>query len=306
VSARPVRTNEVVPALRLILGADGQLADESQARELMKYTAQRGINLGDIWVSETGGRVVWATLPVVSPGRTVLFFGTSAALIGPDLAPMDLGLDAICRHYGQRDLQLAQVLLDPEDKLTINSYTNHGFARMADLIYLQKTVRRAAKPGALPADFRLLNYSEQTHAGFAAAVLASYQHSLDCPALNGVRSMEDIIAGHKGAGPFDPADWFLLQHQDQPVAVLLLSKTHQMDGMELVYLGLSPHTRGSGLGNYLMQVAEAQVCGHKLNKLTLAVDAKNEPALKLYYRHGMQQIGMKTAMMRQLKLSNDE
>jgi mycothiol synthase len=291
---------EVVTALRLILGNDGEIADESQARELMKYTAQRGINLGDIWITETGGRVAWAALPVVSPGRTVLFFGTSAQLVGPNLTPMDLGLNAICRHYAQQGLQLAQVLLEPTDELTIDGYTRHDFARMADLIYLQKTIRKTAKPGPLPAELRLVNYSEQSHYGFAAAVQASYEQSLDCPALNGVRSMEDILAGHKAAGPFDPNDWFLLLHRDQPVAVLLLSKTHQADGMELVYLGLSPQARGSGLGNYLMQIAEARVYEHRLGKLTLAVDAKNEPALKLYYRHGMQQIGIKAAMMRRL------
>ena len=39
--------------------------------------------------------------------------------------------------------------------------------------------------------------------------------------------------------------------------------------MELVYLGLSPDVRGAGLGNYLMQVAEARVHEKKVNKLSL-------------------------------------
>jgi ribosomal protein S18 acetylase RimI-like enzyme len=292
-----------VPALRLILGSEGQVADEAQARELMKFTAQRGINLADIWVSETGGRVHWAALPVVSPGRTVLFFGTSATLLGSDLSAMDLGLNAICRHYGVQDVQLAQVLLDPADQITIDGYARHEFVRMADLIYLQKNIRRTAHPGQLPHEFRLLNYSEQTHAGFARGVLESYHDSLDCPALNGMRNIEDILAGHKAAGPFDPKDWFILLRGDLPVAVLLLCKTHLADGMELVYLGLIPKIRGLGIGNYLMQIAEARVYEHRLQKLTLAVDSKNQPALKLYYRHGMQQIGTKTAMMRRLGIN---
>jgi ribosomal protein S18 acetylase RimI-like enzyme len=303
---RQVRSNEVVPALRLILASGGQLADDSQARELMKYAAQRAINLGDIWISEIDGNVIWATLPIVSPGRTVLFFGTSTALLGVDLSPMDQGLETICGHYSKQDMQLAQVLVEPADTMTIQGYLRHRFERMADLIYLQKTVRRAAKPAPLPGEFQMLNYSHQTHALFGQAVLASYHQSLDCPALNGLRSIDDILAGHKGAGPFDPQDWFVLLRNQEPIASLLLSKTHQMDGMELVYLGLSPQSRGLGLGNYLMQVAEAQVYKHKLHKLTLAVDSLNQPALKLYYRHGMAQIGMKVAMMRQLKLANDE
>lgn len=301
---RPVRTPEVVPALRLILATEGQLAEESQALELMKFTAQRGINLADIWVTEQAGRVVWAALPVVSPGRTVLYFGTSALLLGAalssDLDPMDLGIESVSGHFSTLGVQLAQVLLDPVDSLTVSVYLRHGFAKMAELLYLQKSIRRARRPADLPGPFRLINYSQEAHAIFGAAILASYEKSLDCPALNGTRSIEDIIAGHKAAGLFDPDDWFLLLHGGQPVAVLLLSQTHQADGMELVYLGLSPDVRGFGLGNYLMQIAEARVCERKLDKLALAVDSGNTPALKLYYRHGMKQITKKVALMREL------
>ena len=37
-----------------------------------------------------------------------------------------------------------------------------------------------------------------------------------------------------------------------------------------------------------------------LSRLTLAVDSNNAPALRLYYRHGMQRIGSKVALMRDL------
>jgi ribosomal protein S18 acetylase RimI-like enzyme len=57
------------------------------------------------------------------------------------------------------------------------------------------------------------------------------------------------------------------------------------------------------LGNYLLQVAEARVCARKVTKLSLAVDAANTPALKLYYRHGMKQMTRKLALMRNLEAS---
>ena len=38
----------------------------------------------------------------------------------------------------------------------------------------------------------------------------------------------------------------------------------------------------------------------KVGKLTLAVDAINEPALKLYYRCGMKLVARKVALMRRL------
>jgi ribosomal protein S18 acetylase RimI-like enzyme len=299
-TCRPVQTPEVVPALQLILGSDGRAADPEHAMELMKFTAARGINLADLWVCECQGRIIWAALPVVNPGRTVLFFGTAVSVMGGDLNPMETGIDAISRHYGRQNIQLAQMLLDPADQQTIAVYQRHEFKLMAELIYLQRTIRRAKPPAPLPPPFRMLNYSEQTHAGFAAAVLASYEKSLDCPALNGMRDIEDVLAGHKAAGLFDPNDWYLLLHGSEPVAVLLLALTHQSDGMELVYIGLSPKVRGFGLANYLLQLAEARVCERKVSKLSLAVDAGNAPALKLYYRHGMKQMTRKVAMMRQI------
>ncbi len=299
-SCRRVRTPEVVPALRLILGSDGQPADESQALELMKHTAQRGINLGDIWISEANGWVHWAVLPVVSPGRTVLYFGTSALLLGKDQSPMHQGIETVSSYYATQDIQLAQVLLDPLDTATIAVYGQHQFQRMAELLYLQRSIRKTPMPAPLPGEFKVVPYSEQTHGGFATAIIASYEKSLDCPALNGLRGVDDIILGHKSAGTFDPQDWFLVLHGNLPVAVLLLATTHQADGMELVYLGLAPSVRGYGLGNYLMQVAEARVCAKKLDKLSLAVDATNAPALKLYYRHGLKQVTSKVAMMRGL------
>ena len=285
----------------MILGTDGQPAEESQAVELMKFTAQRNINLADIWIYEANGWLRWAALPVVSPGRTVLYFGTAASVVGQHLEPMQAGLHAICNYFAAKDIQLAQVLLEPSDSASIAVYQNSGFKQMAELLYLQRTVRKIAPPAPLAGNFRLESYSEKNHAAFAAIVLASYEDSLDCPPLNGVRNIEDILAGHKAAGVFDPRDWMLLSRDNEPVAVLLLSKTHHADGMELVYLGLIPKVRGHGLANYLMQVAEARVCERKVRKFSLAVDALNEPALKLYYRHGMQKVTTKVAMMRILK-----
>jgi ribosomal protein S18 acetylase RimI-like enzyme len=295
-----VRAIEVVAALRLILGSDGRPGDESQAIELMKFTAQRGINLADIWVYESGNRMRWALLPVVSPGRTVLFFGTIASVVGQNLEPMETGIDTVCDYFAGRNVQLGQVLLDPADQTSIWVYQRKQFQVIAQLLYLQRTVGRTAPPPPLAHPYQLQTYSQQTHAAFAAAILGSYENSLDCPLLNGLRNIEEIIAGHKSAGEFDPADWLLLTCAGEPVGVLLLCKTHQGDGMELVYLGLTPGARGKGLASYLMQVAESLVYSHKLKKLLLAVDAANAPALKLYYRHGMQKVTSKMAMIREL------
>ena len=299
--ARPATAGEIVPALRLILARGDRVAEESVAADFMRYTAGRGISLTEVWVVTdlAGVRLRWAGLPMSSPGRTMLLFAAGAGVSDP--AALAAGVDAVCRSHAARGVQLAQVLLDPADDATAGLYTAVDFAPVAELLYLQKAVRRSAPVPPTPAGVRVDPYGSGTHAGFAAAIAASYVDSLDCPPLNGVRDIADVIAGHQSAGEFDPADWFLFTTENGgPVGVLLLSRTTAGDGMELVYLGLAPPARGHGLGAYALKLADARCAVRKLKHLSLAVDAQNGPALALYHRHGYQQIASKLAMMRTL------
>ena len=298
VISRAATGADVVPALRLILGANGRAADESQAMDFIRFTTRRGVNLSDLWVLLARDHLVWATLPMISPGRTMLLFTAPVEFAGKHISAVESAIGEVCGHFALRDVQLAQILLDPGETPTISTYERCGFKRMAELVYLQRTIKRAAVPTPLPAGFVMQSYSPGTHALFAKAILAGYENSLDCPPLNGLRSVEDIIAGHKSAGEFDAQDWQVLTYQGEPSAVLMLSRTLMGDGMELVYLGVSPRIRGHGVGSYLMRLAEARVNQRKLSRLTLAVDSLNEPALRLYYRHGMQRLTSKVAMMR--------
>jgi ribosomal protein S18 acetylase RimI-like enzyme len=291
---------DVLPALQMILGMNGQLAEESQAADFMRITARRGVQLSDIFVADTSEGLAWAVLPMLSPGRTMLLMGASVRFAGEFYPAVRQVMERVCRLFAARGVQLAQALLDPSDPLSIQTYMDSGFERMAELIYLHRALRRAPAPPSLPAAFQLRTYSEQTHPAFAAAIIASYENSLDCPPLNGLRDVEDIIAGHKSAGEFDPADWFVLMHHEEPVAVLLLSRTIHGDAMELVYLGISPQARGHGLGDHLMRVATHRVIERKIRRMTLAVDSVNAPALRLYHRHGLQRVASKLAMMRRL------
>jgi ribosomal protein S18 acetylase RimI-like enzyme len=140
----------------------------------------------------------------------------------------------------------------------------------------------------------------------------SYRESLDCPALNGLRDVEDVIAGHKASGggidAFDPSWWFLLRERGEPLAVLLLARTAAPHAAaELVYLGLVPAARGRGVGDILMRqalhVVSSSIDDRSTNtaSLALAVDARNKPALNLYHRHGLRRVGCKRALMRQLR-----
>ena len=300
-ACRPAARDELGSALAVVLGTAGHPTDDGHVLDFLTFAQGRGINVSAAWVAEAGGSIAWAVLPVVSPGRTML-------LLTPGGAPADPAcrraagelVEAVCAHYAARDVQLAQVLLDPADAASQRLYGARSFERVAHLIYLQAAPRRKATPPVLPPGARWVSYSPETHAGFARAIAATYQESLDCPRLNGLRDIEDVIAGHKASGEFDPRMWALLCRGDEALGVLLLSRAQPADALELVYLGLTPAARGRGLGGVLMRQALAAAAASGAGRLSLAVDADNAPALKLYYRHGMQRIGAKLALMRRL------
>src|SRR5687768_1605034 len=166
-------------------------------------------------------------------------------LLGPSGAPAhrdgnraaaDL-VDAVCDHFGARNVQLAQVLLDPADAPARMLYEACGFGRVAELIYLQVVPRRKAPPPVLPPGMRWVAYGPEAHALYGRAIAQTYQHSLDCPRLNGLRDIEDVMAGHKASGEFDPALWALLCEGDTALGALLLARSVPADTLELVYLG---------------------------------------------------------------------
>ncbi|HEV8607214.1 MAG TPA: GNAT family N-acetyltransferase [Tepidisphaeraceae bacterium] len=300
VQIRPANDSELQPAVKLILGTSSGHADEMQVREFMRLAGAHRQDAGGIWVAEQAGRLLSAVMPVVSPGKTMLLF-LPAHLHGEQQTALTRKLiDAVCACAAEQGVHLAQALLEVHDEPLQTLMTACGFGRLAELLYLQSVVGKVAEP-PLPAGCKWLTYSPARHELFARAILSTYQDSFDCPGLNGLRTIDDILAGHRATGNFEPNHWFILCEDDLPLGAVLLSKVQRTDVTELVYLGLVPARRGRGLADILMRRAAAVAMASKHGRLSLAVDAGNVPALKLYWRHGMQVIGRKLALLRDLR-----
>jgi ribosomal protein S18 acetylase RimI-like enzyme len=298
---RPAHSREIDPALRLLLCSASGAVDEAQLREFTRLAKTPGDNLGGLWVAAQGDHLITALLPVVSPGRTLLLFLPGHLFSEYQATVTRQLIQTICRRASEADLHLAQCLLDVHDTVVTPLLRTCSFERLAELLYLQATIGRGIQEAPLPASYRWETYSPRTHELFATTILSTYQHSLDCPRLNGLRSIDDILAGHRATGHFDPAIWFVLLDHHTPLGALLLTHLSGADLIELVYLGLAPGSRGRGIGDILMRRAAAAVAARKGGRLSLAVDAGNLPALKLYWRHGLQVIGRKLAYLRDLR-----
>jgi mycothiol synthase len=286
----------------MILSIPGQTPSAAQVAEFVQSTGQRRIDLSAMWVAESHGKLVWAVLPVLNPGKTLLLL-TGSNIADSAVPAASQLVTEVCDYFKHREVHLAQVLFEPEHAQARQLFSDLGFTQVAELIYLQGYVPRTAKSPPLLENMRFLAYSAENHRLFADGILRSYRDSLDCPALSGLRDIEDIIAGHRATGDHVPEMWQLLVEDDEPRGVLLLSRIPHSDAVELVYLGLSVEARGNGLGTVLMQQAMHLIVADHRRSLTLAVDSKNEPALRLYFRHGMQRIAARVAMIQDLRSS---
>lgn len=296
---RPVRPGEIDQALRLVLsGRLGPPGDE-QVAEFLTVSRQRGLKLSETMVAAGRDRLWWALLPAMSPGRTALLLSPSFMPGGAASQHAQALTAATCGMLAGRGVRLTQLLLDPTEKSLTGMYESCGFSPLAELIYLHRAVRRGEQTDP-PAGVQLLHYQPDLHAEFREALGASYQGSLDCPALTGRRDLDDVLAGHRGGGDFDPTWWTLVRKAGQPAGLLLINAPRGGVSAELVYLGLAPWARGCGLGDLLMRRAIDITGRAQLAELMLAVDTRNAPALALYYRFGMRRMTSRLALMRDL------
>lgn len=295
----------------MLLAHPGRPADDEMVHDFIAQATPPRIDLARLRVAERRGRVLWAALPLLSPGRTALLLSATVPGTASDLTAAGGLIELVCQELTDQGIHLTQALLDPGDSRARRLFESHRFKSLAELLYLSAPAprKRQQPPPALPDGFQWVGYEPgPVHDLFKQTIGRSYEASLDCPALNGLRDLEDVIAGHRASGEFDPNLWRLLCQPPMqvggppdPVAVLLLAKVPQAGSMELVYLGLVPEARGRRLGDLIVRHALAAVAAAGMGRLTLAVDSRNVPALKVYYRNGLAKVGSKVATLRDLR-----
>ncbi|CAN5506633.1 hypothetical protein BH09PLA1_BH09PLA1_19990 [soil metagenome] len=298
---RLVQRHEIDQALRVLLSSGSGLAGDEQVLDFLSYAIHRNVDVNATWIATMRGRIEWSILPVISPGKTMLMLSPTQLFRHTPAEAVSAISQAICLEYAQRDIHLAQLLLDPDHRAVRDAYLASGFTELAELVYLRRAVRSSMEAPALPPQYELRSYSPECEQQFLDAIRSTYENSLDCPGLNGIREMRDVFDGHRATGEFSPHLWHIVVEQDHPRAVLLLNRSVHSDAMELVYIGISPAARGKGLGDALMRLAMHLTARDGKAELTLAVDSRNVPAMKLYFRHGMKRIGSRTALIQDLR-----
>lgn len=152
---------------------------------------------------------------------------------------------------------------------------------------------------------------EMRIAAFEQVVERTYVDSLDCPPLAQFRAPHEIIEGYSAAAAFAPDLWYCVEtnghagEKPSTIGCIILARhpgpvaraPDQINPayvIELVYMGIVPEYRGKNYAQSMMTLV-TDICEQQgAERLILAVDEANAPALAVYRRSGMLQLFRET------------
>lgn len=258
--------------------------EAARAAALQRYLDERSGESVRLWLARGRLRTVAAAAVCENPGRTGMLVHSPAEAAGVKAD----ALAAVCRAASadalERGMSLVQSLEMPEDEDDADALENAGFQRLAELVYMRVATADVSETNK--GDLAWRSYGRFDERELAEVIAATYEGSRDCPLLAGLRAIEDVIAGHKAGGVFTPETWWILDCAGAPAGCILVNDASSPSVSEVVYLGVVPSHRGSGLGEAMVRHACAAARDRGRSSLTLAVDSSNEPAVRIYERVG--------------------
>jgi RimJ/RimL family protein N-acetyltransferase len=272
----PVPAPRAAEAFELILR---DLA-EPDRREQVRTFLSGSVSWEGLLAARRGERLVGAIFSQIQPGRIAIVWPPRLAPGEPD-ETADRLLEAADRGLAAAGVSMAQVLLETVSEADDTVLFAEGYRPLAKLLYLVcgEDEFPASRPGG-PLEFE--PYTESDRDRLARLIEATYEATLDCPQLNDVRCMDDILEGYRQTGAFDPERWLIVRHQDRDVGCLIVTDHPEHGSCELVYMGIAAGWRGHGWGKEIARFAQWLTARVRRPRLVLAVDAANAPAITMY------------------------
>jgi ribosomal protein S18 acetylase RimI-like enzyme len=189
----------------------------------------------------------------------------------------------------KRGAKLAQTILAAHESEAGIPLRRNGFDGVTQLTYLRHDLKPLPPLPLSRLRLRFCNYQHADTLQFHDTLLGTYEESLDCPEVNGVRTIEEIIAGHKAQGRHDPSQWYLALEGTRPLGVVLTAHFPDLHAWDVSYVGVVRNARRRGVGRALMYKALDEARAAHALQLTLTVDRRNSPACQLYRALGFHQ-----------------
>ena len=200
-----------------------------------------------VWGAFRAEKLTGAILTLMQPGRTAVLWAPRLVAGEPQATAHQL-LRATLGRLAEHGNRMAQVLLPTDVGADVALLVAAGFRHVSDLLYL--VCLGDDFPTSPPCrDLQFEAYGPAQDAQFAQLVDATYENTLDCPAVNGVRTVDDVLRGYRATGQFDPQRWFTVRHQGEEIGCLILTDYPDHATWELIYFGIVPG-RGAEVGGW--------------------------------------------------------
>jgi mycothiol synthase len=195
--------------------------------------------------------------------------------------------EAVVAAIDETAAEMMQVFLSAPAAETVRILKHVGFRHIADLRYMTAESSRfplAAPPGGL----EYVAYNGTQRGRLLELVARTYEGTLDCRELDGVRDLDHVINGYQGTGAFRPENWLFVRKDGRDVGVLLLADHPKGRHWELMYMALVPDARGRGWGRQIARYAQWLGRGANIERIVVACDAANWPAIAMYRDSGFE------------------
>ncbi|HTM55104.1 MAG TPA: GNAT family N-acetyltransferase [Pirellulales bacterium] len=257
------------------------LGDEDRQRRREEAAKNLGTRAGDtLWGAYRRGQLLSAALTSTRAGGIADMWLPKVSALQPANLVQPLAASVV-KELAQLGIRSAQVLLDRDHGVDADLLREVGFEHLANLVY------QVSLPGSFPTDqpndgLEFVAYSPDEHARFAELVQRTYVGSLDCSPGGGEFTAEDALAGYCDLEGSDSPRWWIATQSGQDLGCLLLARHFPERSFELTYMGVVPEGRGCGLGLAIVRQAQWLAAMEGASRLTLAVDADNAPAIRVY------------------------
>jgi ribosomal protein S18 acetylase RimI-like enzyme len=288
----PARPEELAPAFRLLFRSLG-VEREARVAAALDLVARGELDPHGVFVLRGPAGLTGALACAAVPGAGGLLWPPAATGASAD---EDLLVRHACAWLRGRGAKLVQALLTFDEERLAGPLERNGLARITTLWYLRHDLVLPAALLATPARLHFEPYDPAQPAPFHLTLTRTYEHTLDCPEVNGARTVEEIIQGHQAQGGYDPGLWWLARTVERPVGVLLVT-TQPEGAWEVAYMGLVPEARRHGFGRELLLRALLEAKAAAAPRVVLSVDARNRPAWQLYTGVGFEPFDRRTVYL---------
>jgi ribosomal protein S18 acetylase RimI-like enzyme len=267
----PASPHELLPACRLLF-PDGR-AEHSRDRVLSEPN-------GRLFVARAGGKLRAAALVQALPGA----LGVALPPRG-DSADATAAVTAVaCAWLRERGVKVCQAFAAAGDAADMAPLARAGFVHTTQLVMLRHDLAPSTLPPLPRERFCYCPERPPFTDEFRGVLLATHEGSLDCPELNASRTRDELLAGFAEPSPL--GSWNLVRRDGEAVGIVIGTADAASNVAELSYFGVIPAERGRGVASRLLCQSLHAASSAGFAALTVSVDARNTPAMRLYARHG--------------------